>query len=174
MEPALGILAQQDPQRFDRAMGALQRVGQIQGAQTQWQQQQAQFKHQQFEATVVAGDARLTEMFGGDKAAADAANNATISAEHGIHGTRCSRFSRPIRCCQRRKRVGPFGKAAEYRKIKSAPKAIPKSLPAVQRPGVQQDTPRTGDKSSKIQALQKQLATAKGDKADRIAGQIKP
>jgi hypothetical protein len=48
-EPALGILAQQDPQRFNRAMGVLQRVSQLQGAQAQWKQQQAQVQRQQFQ-----------------------------------------------------------------------------------------------------------------------------
>jgi hypothetical protein len=54
-----------------------------------------------------------------------------------------------------------------------APRAIPQALPSVQRPGVQRDVPRASDNSSKIAVLQKQLAGANGDKAARIAGQIR-
>jgi hypothetical protein len=63
--------------------------------------------------------------------------------------------------------------AIKYQRMVKAPKAVPQSLPQVQRPGVARDVPRGTDNSSKIQALQKQLASAKGDKAARIAGQIK-
>ena len=83
---AIQMLAQVDPARAQLVSDTLTKWGAIQQAQQQEQQRQAQVQHQQFEATVASEDARLTEMFGGDKAAAEAANNATIAylSENGV------------------------------------------------------------------------------------------
>lgn len=59
----------------------------------------------------------------------------------------------------------------KYRDIKNAPKAVAKApLPPVQRPGTAR--PATSSSASQIQALEKQLATASGDKAARISAEI--
>jgi hypothetical protein len=63
--------------------------------------------------------------------------------------------------------------AVRYQRIVKAPKAVPQSLPPVQRPGVSQSNRSATDNSSKIQALQKQLSSANGERAARIAGQIR-
>ena len=61
--------------------------------------------------------------------------------------------------------------AAQYRRIKAAPKAVPQGLPKVQRPGVQQDRPRAD--VANISSLQKQLEGARGNRALQLAAQIK-
>jgi hypothetical protein len=76
-EQGLAVLAQADPPAFQKTMDILGRVHTITQAQDQAQQQKAYVQHQQFEATVTAEDVRLTELFNGDTAAADAATDAT-------------------------------------------------------------------------------------------------
>jgi hypothetical protein len=172
---AIQTLAQVDPARAQLVSDTLQNWGAIQQAQQQEQQRQALVQNQQFEATVASEDTRLTEMFGGDKAQADAANAALVSflGRSGVPRGEMVSVIRANPALQTAEARLAAWKAEEYDRIKSAPKAVPEALPAVQRPGVQRDGPRPGDNSSKIQNLQKQLAGANGDKAARIAGQIR-
>lgn len=59
----------------------------------------------------------------------------------------------------------------KYRDIKNAPKAVAKpTLPPVQRPGTAR--PATQSSAAQIQALEKQLTSASGDKAARISAEI--
>ena len=175
-EPALGILAQQDPQRFDRAMGVLQRVGQLQSATTQWQQQQAQVQRQQFETTRQqysrASDEALGPMTVSEKLEM-VEDLVSYVGEYGLSREQFAREAETNLALHHPAFQRMAADAIKYRRMVAAPKAIPQGLPQVQRPGVTRDVPRGTDNSSKIQALQKQLATANGDKAARIAGQIK-
>jgi hypothetical protein len=62
-------------------------------------------------------------------------------------------------------------RAIKLDEIKAAPaKAIPKPVPPVQRPGTAQA--RSPSAAQQIQVLQKQLTSATGDKAARIAAQL--
>lgn len=172
-EAALQIFAQQAPDRFNAAMGTLQRVGQIQAAQAQWQQHEAQVAQQQFVASTEYEDANLVKRLGED--AANAANAATVSflTDHGIPRHEAFQFiqKHPLMATAEAREV--IWKAAQYDQIKRAAKAVPTNLPPVQRPGVSTGRTPATDNSAKIGRLQEQLAGATGDKAARLAGQIR-
>jgi hypothetical protein len=138
-EQGLALLAQVDPPAFQKTMDILGRVHTITQAQQQAQRQQAYVQHQQFEATVTAEDARLTEMFGGDKAAADAATDATISylAEQGIPRQQMLQVfkANPVLSTAEARQL--VWKAKQYDNIQQAKvTAAAKPAPQVQRPGV--------------------------------------
>ncbi|QHO76798.1 hypothetical protein ACH79_33380 [Bradyrhizobium sp. CCBAU 051011] len=175
-EPALNLLSQQDPQRFNRAMGVLQRVSQLQSAQAQWQQQQAQVQQQQFQTMRQqysrASDAALGPMTMAEKAEM-VEDLVSYVAEYGLSREQFAREAETNLALHHPAFQRLAADAIKYRRMVAAPKAVPQALPPVQRPGVSQPNRSTTDHSSKIQALQKQLASAKGDKAARIAGQIK-
>jgi hypothetical protein len=62
--------------------------------------------------------------------------------------------------------------ALQYRKMQSAPKPVAaKTLPPVQRPGTS-NAVRVTESSAKVQSLEKQLSSATGDRAARIAAQL--
>lgn len=175
-EPALNILAQQDPQRFDRAMGVLQRVSQLQTAQQQWQQQQAQVQHQQFEAVRQqysrASDAALGPMTMAEKSAM-AEELVSYVGEYGVSREQFMREAETNLALHHPAFQRMAADAVKYQRLMKSPaKAAPKSLPPVQKPG-SSAAPRASDNSSKLQALQNQLASATGDKALRLAGQIR-
>ena len=136
---AIQALAEVDPVRANLVADTLNKWGQFQQAQQQANQQQAYVAHQQFEATVKAEDARLTELFGGDKAAADAANEATINylADHGVARDQMLGVfkSNPVLSTAEARRT--IWEANQYRKIQSTKvTASAKPAPPVQRPGV--------------------------------------
>ncbi|MEH2627074.1 hypothetical protein V1292_005129 [Bradyrhizobium sp. AZCC 1719] len=137
---AIQSLAQVDPVRANLVADTLQKWGAIQQAQQQVQQQQAYVQHQQFEATVTAEDARLDEMFGGDKAAADAANDATITylSEHGIPRHQMMSVFKANPVLQTAEARRTIWEAGQYRKIQQAKAAVAAAKPApqVQRPGI--------------------------------------
>jgi hypothetical protein len=173
-EPALNILAHQDPQRFNRAMGVLQRVSQLQTAQQQWQQQQAQVQYQQFEAVRQeygrASDAVLG-MTSAEKAEM-VEELVSYVAEYGLSREQFAREAQTNLALHHPAFQRMAADAVEYRRLKAAPaKAIPKPLPPVQRPGTS-NAVRSTDRSAKLEGLQRQLATATGDRAARIAAQI--
>jgi hypothetical protein len=173
LEAGLQLLAQQNPQRFQQALGILNRVQALQASSQQADHARQQEQRQQFESSVLSEDVRLTEMFGGDKAAADAANTATISylAEHGVprHQMVHTFMANPVLSTAEARRT--IWEAQEYRRMKELPRAVPKNLPPVQRPGVRQD--RARPEAANIAGLQKQLDGAVGNRALRIAAQIK-
>jgi hypothetical protein len=173
VEAGLQLLQQVEPARFDAAMRTLSRVGQIAQQQAAIQQQQQAIAQQQFVEHVKAEDARLIEMRGGEKAADEVTQALfTYLDDHGVPKQQRLNMimNNPVlRTAEARETIW---KAAKYDEIrKAAPKAAPKSLPPVSRPGTS-NVVRSSDPSSKIQALEKQLATASGDKAARISAQI--
>lgn len=175
-EPALGILAQQDPTRFERAMGVLDRVSRIQGAQSQWQQQQVHVQRQQFEAARQQYSRAADEALGPmtrDEKAQMVDELISYVEEYGISREQFAREAETNLALHHPAFQRMAADAIKYRRIQAAPKAIPQSLPAVQRPGVAREIPRGTDNASQIKHLQKQLAGAHGDKAARIAGQIR-
>lgn len=138
-EQGLAVLAEVDPPAFQRAMNVLGRAHTIVQAQQHAQHHQAHVQHQQFEATVMAEDTRLTELFGGDKSAADEATNATISylSEHGIPRDQMLGMfkANPVLSTAEARRT--IWEAAKYRDIQKAKvTASAKPAPPVQRPGV--------------------------------------
>jgi hypothetical protein len=136
---AIQTLAQVDPVRANLVADTLQKWGAIQQAQAQQEQQRAHTAHQQFEATVTAEDARLTEMFGGDKAVADAATDATLSylAEQGIPRQQMLEVfkANPVLSTAEARQL--VWKAKQYDNIQQAKvTAAARPAPQVQRPGV--------------------------------------
>jgi hypothetical protein len=173
LEAGLQQLAQQNPQRFQQAMGILNRVQSLNAAAQQAQQARAHEQHQQIETWAKTQDARLKSL--GVEFTPETVNAVTEYAKEELAIDRQQlaevMLAHPILRSAEFQRV--MHDAAQYRRIKSAPKAVPQGLPSVQRPGVARDVPRSGDNSSKIQTLQRQLATAHGEKAARLAGQIR-
>ena len=176
IEAGLHLLSQQNPARFNHAMATLTRVAQIQAEQQRMQQQQAAIQNAQFETTVAAEDEKLVRMFGGDKTQADAANNAAISylRENGVPREQLLNVFKEnpvLRTAEARRTIW---EAEQYRKMKSTPlpKAAPKALPPVQKPGARSGPATRSDNSSTIASLQRELASASGQKAIRIAARL--
>lgn len=170
-EQGLALLAQVDPPAFQKTMDILGRVHTITQAQAQAQQQQAYVQHQQFEAIVTAEDARLTEMFGGDKAAADAATEATISylAEQGIPRRQMVQVfkANPVLSTAEARRT--IWEAAKYREIQKAKvTAAARPAPQVQKPGVtvsaaERHTSTLNDRTARARS---RIDSGKGDARD--------
>jgi hypothetical protein len=136
---AIQTLAQVDPARANLVADTLQKWGAIQQAQQQAQQQQAYIAHQQFEATAKAEDARLDELFNGDKAAAEAATAATFEylKEQGLRQDQLLPLfkANPILSTAEARQL--VWKATQYDRIQQAKvTAAAKPAPQVQRPGV--------------------------------------
>ena len=150
----------------------------VQQAQQQEQQRQAQVQHQQFETLWrPAGCASHRRCSAATRRQQTRPTNATsrsIWPSDGVAaGSRSCRCSRPIRCCHRQKRARPSGEAAQYRAIKSAPKAVPQALPTVQRPGVQRDGPRRWRQQLEDPSSAEAAGRRPGRTAAGIAGQIR-
>jgi hypothetical protein len=173
LEAGLQFLAQNAPQRFQQALGILNRVSALQAQTQQVDHARQQEQRQHFEASVLSEDVRLAEMFGGDKTAAEAANAATISylADHGIprHQMVQTFMANPVLSTAEARRT--IWEASEYRRIKELPRAVPQNLPPVQRPSTIQSRP--SPQVGNIKGLQAQLEGASGMQAVRLAGQIK-
>ena len=173
------------PQAFQRSRNrsspgaaCLRHAGQLgrhpAGAASRNSKRQAQVQHQQIEAR--ASRMPSHSVFGGDQAgdsggqtemrrgtrmlAIDSANSWPRDAE-----------TNPVLSISGFQRS--FSDAAQYRGLRRRRRPFRKALPTVQRPGITRDVPRTGDNSSKIQNLQRQLVGAHGERAARLAGQIR-
>jgi hypothetical protein len=173
-EAAIGLLAQSDPGRVQRALGIIQRVSKLSAAQMQLQQHQAHVQRQQLVTSTEAEDARLVEMIGKD--AAEEANKATVAflTDHGIPRHQHLEFihRHPVLTTAAARET--IWKAQQYDAMQKAAKTLSaQPLPPVQRPGTPGARAAAPDNSSKIASLQAQLATASGDRATRIAGQIR-
>jgi hypothetical protein len=133
---AIQALEQVDPVRAKLVADTLQTWGAIQEAQQHAQQHALHQQYQQFEHTVRAEDARLTEMVG--KSAADEATNATISffADHGFtrHQTADALRANPILTSAEARQT--IWEAKQYQKIMNTKvTAAARPAPQVQRPG---------------------------------------
>ncbi|RXG85345.1 hypothetical protein [Bradyrhizobium zhanjiangense] len=161
---AIMALHQSDPARVSRAMGILERGAQIETAQADWQRYQAHEQRQQFENYAKAEDQRFEQM--PEWAQLGKAEQAKVSGavveyagELGIDQQTLVNLmqTNPIM------RNAAFQKmmvdAAQYRMLRKAPpKAIPKAIPAVQKPGVA--APRGQASAQNIQALTSKLASS--------------
>jgi hypothetical protein len=176
-EGAIVALAQQDPQRVQRALALLQRVNQLQveraQQQAQHQQYQQALQYQQFENEVNAEDARLVEMVGSQKAA-DEANQAMIDhlTAQGIPRNQLANafVQNPVLRTAEARQIA--WKAQQYDRLMAAPKAVPVRQPQnVQRPG--SSAPRSTSQNSSLAALNRQLDNATTEAQQlKIARQI--
>lgn len=135
-EAAITILHQQNPDRVTNALGVLQRYSLATQAQQQLQQQRAAEQEQAVETWVRSQDARLKDF--GVELNSEVVNDvvAYSTEELGIGRERLAQIlhANPILRSAEFTRV--MADAAAYRSLKQAPaKAIPKTIPSVQRPG---------------------------------------
>ena len=165
-----------DPARAQLVSDTLGNWSVIQHAQQQEQQRQAQVQLQQFETTRQqysrASDEAIGPMTVAEKTEM-VEELVSYVGEFGISREQFAREAETNLALHHPAFQRMAADAIKYRRIKSAPKAVPQALPPVQRPGVSQPNRSGADNSSKIQALQKQLATANGERAARLAGKIR-
>ena len=173
---AIQMLSQVDPVRANLVADTLQNWGAIQEAQQEQQQRQAYAQHQQFEASrreySRAADAALGPMTVAEKheMVEDLVN---YVGEYGISRQQFAREAETNLALHHPAFQRMAADAVRYQRLTKSPaKAAPKSLPPVNRPGTAPATPRGSAPSAKMQALEAQLSTARGDRAVRIASQI--
>ncbi|MGK7057095.1 hypothetical protein AB4853_11515 [Bradyrhizobium sp. 1050_B9_N1_2] len=159
----IAILNQADPQRVQRAMGVLQRVDQLQTAQSQWRHQQAAQQQQQIETWAKAEDARLKTM--GIEITNEVADEVADYAKSlGLERETLGRAMIDHPILRSAEVQAMMVAAAKYHAIRKAPaKAEPKPVPRVQKPGVARSA---GDRDmGEIVAL-RQKAARTGDAED--------
>jgi len=172
LEAGLQQLAQQNPARFQQAMGVLNRVQVLQASAQQQQAEQAREHQHQIETWARSQDERL-KSFGVELTPAITNEVAEYARQElGIDRNQLGQIlhANPILRSAEFTRV--IVDATRYRQAGLAKATISaRPLPPVQRPGVQQD--RVRPEVANIAGLQKQLSEASGNKALRIAAQIK-
>jgi hypothetical protein len=174
-QAALQIFQQQAPDRYERAMGVLQRGAQIEQAQAQWQQQQAAMQRQQFEQTRQAysraADAALGPMTVAEKIEMTEELVAYVE-QHGISREQLAREAQTNLALHHPAFQKMAADALKWNRQQSMPRPRA-TLPPVQRPGLSTGRSANSDSKGKVAALQAQLEGARGDKAARIAAQIR-
>jgi hypothetical protein len=159
LHAGLNQLAQTNPERFNQAMGVLNRVSQIQNAQQQVQAQTAQRAKQEFDHYATQQDASFREMVGNDRGKIQTVANEIVSyaAEMGVPKDTFINLlaTQPIM------RHAAFQKmmydAAQFRMMKNAPKPTPtRAVPPVQRPGTSRPAGEVA--SENVQALDRALS----------------
>jgi hypothetical protein len=163
IEQGLQILAQVEPQRYQAAMETLQRVGALQQARAQQEQQRAAVERQQVETWAKAEDARLKTM--GIEITNEVANEVADYAKSlGIERETLGRAMVDHPILRSAEVQAMMVAAAKFHALQKAPaKAIPKPVPSVQKPGVARSA---GDRdASEIMSL-RQKATATGSVED--------
>jgi hypothetical protein len=172
-ESALQVLHSQNPQRVQQAMGLIQRAGQLHAAQQQQEQQRAAVERQQIETWARAEDAKLESSMG-VKFDRQSVDEVTAYAKTlGIEAValREAMLAHPIlRSAQVQKMM--FDAAKYHAARTNSPKAAPKSLPPVQRPGVSNASPRNDSSVAKIQNLESRLEKATGNQAIKLAAEL--
>jgi hypothetical protein len=163
IEQGLQILAQVEPQRYQAAMETLQRVGALQQARAQQEQQRAYAEHQQVETWAKAEDTRLKTM--GINITNEVANEVADYAKSlGIERAALGKAMVDHPILRSAEVQAMMVAAAKFHALQKAPaKAIPKPVPTVQRPGVVRSA---GERdASEITAL-RQRAAATGSPED--------
>jgi hypothetical protein len=171
-EEGLAVLQQVDPPAFNQAMNVLQRTNQIVQAQQQAQHHQAQVQQAQMQEYGRAEDARFKSMIGAERIAQLNTDLVPYLQKIGVDPqvlVHELQTNPRLRSAEAQKLVAD---AVAYDRMQNTVlKAAPKSLPPVQRPG-SSSAAKSSEPSTKIQALERQLATATGDRAARISAQI--
>ena len=144
-------------------------VGQIQSAQAQQRQQQANAAYQQVEQHCEFEDQRLVEMVG--KEDAEAATKALITYldDHGVARNQRANIimNNPVlRTAEARETIWKAAKYDEMMNTKSYPT---NAVPPVQRPGVR--SPRDYNADSHAE-LDRRIASSKGDRQVRAAADL--
>jgi hypothetical protein len=163
IEQGMQVLAQVEPERYRVAMETLHRVGAIQQARVQQEQQRAQVEHQLIETWAKAENARLEQM--GVKFTAENVNDVVAyAADFGISRQQLgdAMLAHPIlRSAPIQKMMADAAKLHAMQK--APPKAIPKTVPAVVKPGVVRSA---GERNASEIAALRQRAAATGSPED--------
>jgi len=160
-EGALTVMAQREPDRFNKALNSLQRVVQLQTAQQQENQQRAFAERQQFEVYSKQQNAIFAEKTKDIPAKEMRAIEAEVPKMLQEYGASPAQFLEAIGTNTTFPRAAAemlILDAAKYRMMKNAPKAVAaaKPIPAVQRPGV---APTKSDRAAvSLQDLSSKLA----------------
>jgi hypothetical protein len=173
---ALGVMAQQQPDRFNKAFSTLQRVVSLQEAR-QVQHRQAETERQaKLQTYVKAESARFEEMVKDIPKAQRAEIETGIVEAIKEYGGDGEAFNEFIQLMQR----SEFGSAlaqrllfdvGKLRQIQRAQKSVAtRNLPPVQRPG--SAPARLSGGAANIDALVRQRGTVSGNKAIRLEAQI--
>jgi hypothetical protein len=138
---ALTAMAQHEPARFQKAMGTLQRVAQLQAAQQHQQQLKAQQERVEFQNYAKAEDARFAELTKDIKPQEMRAIEGEIPSMLAEYGADARQFLEAISGQTKFPRAAAerlLVDAAKYRMLMRAPKAVAARapLPQVQRPGI--------------------------------------
>lgn len=163
IEQGLQILAQVEPQRYQAAMETLQRVGALQQARAQQEQQRAYAEHQQIETWAKAEDARLKTM--GINITNEVANEVADYAKSlGIERQALGKAMVDHPILRSAEVQAMMVAAAKLHALQKAPaKAIPKPVPTVQRPGIARSA---GDRDASELTALRQRAAASGNPED--------
>jgi hypothetical protein len=174
-EGALALMSQRQPDRFQKAVGTLQRVSQLQVARQQEDQQRAQRQQAEFAKYAQAENARFETMTKGESKETMRSAEKEIPAMLAEYGANPGQFLEAISAQTTFPRAAAeriMLDAAKYRLMQKATKSVAtKPLPPVQRPGVSSAV-RNDSVSSRLSTLEKQFKDASGDKAIRIAAQM--
>jgi hypothetical protein len=163
IEQGLQVLAQVEPERYRVAMDTLQRVGALQQARAQQEQQRAHAEHQQIETWAKAEDARLKTM--GVEITNEVANEVADYAKSlGIERQALGKAMMDHPILRSAEVQAMMVAAAKFHALQKAPaKAIPKPVPNVQRPGLARTA---GDRDASEIAALRQKAAASGSTED--------
>jgi hypothetical protein len=175
-QEGIGILAQSDPARGQQLGNLLQYVGHIQSAQQQLTAQQTAQQRQQFDAVRQqysrASDTALGPMTHAEKATM-VDELVSYVGEYGISREQFAREAETNLALHHPAFQRMAADAIKYQRMMKAPNAVAtKQVPHVQKPGTSNNQ-RASDNSSKLAALQRQLSSATGDKALRLASEIR-
>jgi hypothetical protein len=169
----INMIAQADPVRGQQLATMFSNVAAIAQRQQLVTQHEQETARQNFESHVKSEDARLVEMVGSEKAANEA-NQALINylGEHGIPRNQMLSMvvQNPVlRTAEARQTIWKAQKYDEL--LKSPARAAPKPLPPVTRPGTASHG-RGNSNASTIEGLERQLASAKGNAAVKLAAKL--
>lgn len=154
-EPALAMMAQQQPERFAKFNAALNRVNVLQQSAQYEAQQKTARENAEFQSFAAQQDAEIDKLLEGESKASQKAITAEIIAGAKEAGLGDQEFLR-LFATDRTMRSAPFQKmmvdAAKYRlQQKGAKAAASKALPPVQRPGAAQ--PRGNSGTERLRSL---------------------
>ncbi len=157
-EGALAAMSQQEPERFAKAMGTLNRVAQLQAAQQQQQQEKAHAARQQFQEYAKAENARFAELTKGESPATMRAVEAHIPQMLAESGADVRQFLEAVSnqsTFPRATAEALLVKAAKYDLLMKATKPAPgrAALPPVQRPGITRSANAAERSSANLGAL---------------------
>lgn len=168
----LGVLQHQNPQRFNQVLAAVQSTQQLFEASARVdQQRQAETKHK-FTEYARNEDARFADMMKGEDMGKITGAVIELVKDYGADPAQFFEAYANEPIMRRAEFQRMMVDAAKYNQLtKAPPKAAPKTLPPVQRPGAA--APRVSADVGRVQTLERQLASAGSAESQmRIAAEM--